>query len=151
MNKDYKKRILFKKSEARRDALGRADVCLYGSKAWLESAEAMSRYANDSESRDEKNKFLRNEKLYRKKAESYFNAAKRYERIGGGKSASKVRGLEKTASALVAVLGIVVGLFLLVPKINGNIVGVVSSSQNGWGIVILLAGIVGAYLFFRKR
>ena len=142
---------LIRKTEARREALSRADISLYASDAWLRTADRMSRYASDSNSRKEKNKFLNRAKIYREKANHYINTARRYERIGSGQSAPRMKGLGKMVSGLTAVVGIFLGFFLLAPKINGAVVGVVGSSQNFLGVVVLFAGFIGAYLFFKKR
>ncbi|MEK6895373.1 MAG: hypothetical protein AABX48_02540 [Nanoarchaeota archaeon] len=63
---------------------------------------------------------------------------------------TKPNTLEKTASGAAMVLGIVGGLFLLAPTINGNVVGFDSSPRGIWGIIVFSIGFLGAYLFFRE-
>ncbi|MFA4952651.1 MAG: hypothetical protein WC584_00340 [Candidatus Pacearchaeota archaeon] len=149
--KKENKRGLLKKSKVRREALSRADISLNEGNACLESAEKMSKYAEDSESKNERNKFLSRAKSYHKKADSYINAAKKYERVGSGEGAFKIGNLKKTASALTAIIGILIGFFILAPQINGAVIGVVNSSQSFLGVIALFIGFIGMYLFFKKK
>jgi len=152
MSKNNKKGVLLKRTaEARREALSRADIYLYEGNACLESADRMSRYAKDSESKGEKSKYLRRAKNYHEKANRYLNLARKYEGIGSGQKRFRIKGLEKAASALIAIVGIFGGFLLLSPQISGAVVGVVDSSQNMFGVIAIFVGVVGTYLFLRKR
>ena len=65
---------------------------------------------------------------------------------------SKRKGLEGTASAVTAIIGIVGGLALLSPNVTGNAIGsLATSTSNIAGIVLFLVGLVGGFFWVRQR
>lgn len=61
-------------------------------------------------------------------------------------------GLEKAASSVVGLMGIVGGLFFLSSNITGNVIANLNkSSSSTIGIVFLIMGLIGAFLFFKNK
>jgi membrane associated rhomboid family serine protease len=59
---------------------------------------------------------------------------------------------EKTAGGILAVIGILGGLFLLSPNLTGNAISNLdSSTTNIIGIFILIFGFIGLYFFLRNN
>lgn len=64
----------------------------------------------------------------------------------------KSKGLERTALGIVAIVGVFSGLFFLSSTITGNVIGSLNTStSNIIGAVLILVGLVGAFLYFRRK
>ena len=115
----------------------------------LEYAAVLERVADKTEDNHYKVRFLE-------------NAQRRYESAGKGvKAASlgkKIATLKTEKGDLVArvapiagVAGVLGGLFLLSPNLTGNAIANVSqNSSNVFGAILLVAGIIAGYFYFKK-
>jgi hypothetical protein len=64
----------------------------------------------------------------------------------------KRRVLETRLTSILAIVGFVIGIFFLQPNITGNVIANLNSvTTNGIGAVFLLIGVVGTFLYFRKK
>ncbi len=71
--------------------------------------------------------------------------------VGELSDREKGSDLEKSVLAIIASVGIIGGLFLLEPIVNGNIVNSSGiSSRSIFGIISFIVGVFGLYLLFRK-
>ncbi len=82
--------------------------------------------------------------------ERYANQIKRIESFKqrhGNKSK-----LEASASAVIAILGLGFGTFLLSSNVTGNVIREnIISSGNIFGGILFIAGIIGSFFYFRKK
>jgi hypothetical protein len=90
----------------------------------------------------EANSVLRNLDRYLDRVEKQASFKKRH----GDKSK-----LEATASGTAAILGIGLGGLILTGNMTGNVIGTNLSSTPILGSVLLIAGLLGAFLYFRKK
>lgn len=82
-----------------------------------------------------------------------FRSAGRLKRALSGKfrPMSKANNLEHTALAATT-LGVLGALFFLSPTITGDAIGNLNQTSSNWiGGVLFLIGLVGAFVYFRKR
>lgn len=62
------------------------------------------------------------------------------------------KDLGSKVSSVVALLGVIGGLFFLSPNLTGNVVANASQTTSSWiGGVLLLIGLVGVYVFVRNK
>jgi len=91
------------------------------------------------------------ESQYGQATKAYRNAG-RLKRVLGGefKPMSRPSKLE-TASAVTALVGIVLSIFFLSSNITGNVIGLNQISSNWIGGILFLIGLVGAFTYFKRR
>tara|TARA_Y100000310_G_C20640492_1_gene793627 strand:- start:811 stop:1407 length:597 start_codon:yes stop_codon:yes gene_type:complete len=60
--------------------------------------------------------------------------------------------LEGKVAAPMAIIGLIAGIFFISSNITGNVVGnLTNSTSNIIGAVLLVAGLVGSFFYFRKK
>jgi len=90
---------------------------------------------------------------FRERARRFMHTAVRFKRIAeGGKP---FRGLEKATTAAAAIIGLFGGILFLSNGITGNVIGnftnMTNSTMNWIGGVLFAVGLVGAFMYFRRR
>lgn len=53
--------------------------------------------------------------------------------------------------AITAIMGITLGLLFLSSNITGNVIGSGNGSANLAGIALLIIGIIGAFVYFKRK
>jgi hypothetical protein len=67
-----------------------------------------------------------------------------------------LRGKKKspleTAATTAAIVGFLGAIFFLSPNLTGNVIGSLNQTSSNWvGAVFFIVGLVGAFIYFRKR
>jgi hypothetical protein len=84
---------------------------------------------------------------YRARCYKAIRYQERLEKVRRG----KWHGLEGMAKT-TAIVGILGGIFLLSSGITGNVIGSLNQTSSNWiGGALFLVGLLGAFLYFRKR
>lgn len=92
------------------------------------------------------------ESQYGEATKAYRNAG-RLKRVLGGefKPMSKPSKLEMVG-VITAIIGVVGGLFFLSYNLTGNVIGSLNQNSSNWiGGVLFLIGLVGAFVYFRRK
>ena len=91
------------------------------------------------------------ESQYGEAAKAYSNAG-RLKRVLGGefKPLGRQNKLEQVISSIIAITGVLAGIFFLSSNITGNAIGLSQTSSNWIGRTLFLIGLVGAFVYFRK-
>jgi len=64
----------------------------------------------------------------------------------------KPEGLETTAAAATAIIGLIGGLFFLSSNLTGNVIGnLTNSTSNMIGVVLLVVGFIAGFYWISKR
>jgi hypothetical protein len=88
----------------------------------------------------------------KKKDNGYDTKTEKIINSTGLENVAETENSEKAAEAVLAVVGILGGLYTLSPNLTGNAVSDMGlTTTNIFGAIILILGLIGLYLLFRKK
>jgi len=158
---DYKGKVFFRNKAKRKEASSRSKFHLdreegYDRSAWDYYGIAAQYLENDGSIKPEYieayEKALKQGDEFHDAGKKAFHVAVRYRRIAQGKKPFESSGLERTTiTSIIAIAGIISGIFLLSPNVTGNVVGnMTNSTSNILGTCLLFVGLIAGFFSLKR-